>query len=501
MVYDQGDSSTSLTGLIPIFEGEDSTFLGLVGIDVNLDFSIDLISRIHYGKEGKGFLVMQDEQILYFPGVDFKVGRYIKDLDQDFTDAGGFANLDSMLWKSKNGTIKVTIDDNPYYVFFTTVEFMDWKLGIIIPEGEVLEPANDLLISSIFYLVLGVLLMLGAAYFISAPIIRPMEDLAERFEALSDLDGDLTRKIRIRSNDEIGKVSSAFNRFIGKIRGMVAVIKTRTKNIAEAVGHLVVSSSEMSTSAEKIASQTNEIATAAKELSQSIGQITYNAKQMESSITDSQKSITASGNDIEKFIGGADHLVKGVNEISDSLQGLGEFSEKIEGTITFIDDIADRVSLLALNASIEAATAGEHGKGFQVVANEVKNLSEKIFGQTSEIKNSLGKLADIVLGVQKDLENLSSLANDEVGYSKKAKDGILAMEKAITDSHTSILEISSEAEQQASSTELISSSIDDITHRNKAFLGTLQESNKGIESINQMIVDLQDQIKNLKVEE
>jgi methyl-accepting chemotaxis protein len=499
MVYDAGDSSTSLTCLIPLRD-ENKKLLGIVGLDTQLDITLDLIKSIHYGENGRGFLVMQDKQMLYFPGLDFKIGRYLKDIDEEIPNTRGFAELDTLIWRNNTGSYTVTMRGRKYYVFYSSLKLLNWKLGIVIPEDEILAPAREVLTSSIFYFLLGLLLMLAASYFIANPVIRPMEELAERFEELSSREGDLTRKLRVREDNEIGKVSAGFNVFIENLRKAISLTKEKTSMIAAAIGQLVVSSNEMSENADKIASQTNEIATAAKELSQSIGQITRNARNMEKAISQSEADIENSSSDVEKFIAGADNLVEGVHTISESLTGLGEFTEKIEGTITFIDDIADRVSLLALNASIEAATAGEHGKGFQVVANEVKNLSDKIFGQTTDIKNNLGQLAKIIGDVQNDLQNLSNLANEEIEHSQKARSGILSMEKAIKDSHGSIMEISSEAGQQASSTELISMSIDDIAERNRKFLSSIKDAIIGIETISKMIMELQEQFKRMKTE-
>lgn len=497
MVYDASDSSTSLTGLLPIRE-ENGTLLGITGVDININFAMSMINAIRFGKGGRGFLVMQDRQMLSFPGLGFKIGRYLKNIKKEIKGAKGFADLDSLIWNRDEGSELVEINGEEYTVFYTTLKSLQWKLGILVPSNEIVAPLNDLLKSSIFYLLLGALIMLAAAYYIANPIIRPMEDLAVRFRDLAGLEGDLTHQIKVKTNDEIGQVSSGFNRFLEKIRSMVSTIKSRTQQIGVSIGQLVMSTNEMNSNAEKIATQTNEIATASKELAQSISQITQNTKMMEKNIAESGKTISESSGDMEKFIVGADTLVSGVKNISDSLEGLGEYSDKIEGTISFIDDIADRVSLLALNASIEAATAGEQGQGFQVVANEVKNLSDKIFDQTRETKYTLGSLANLLKKALEDLEDLSTKANQEIAYSQKAKHAIVAMESAINDSNSSILEISAESEQQANSTQLISSSIDEIAANNENFLKSIQASSQGVEVINKMVVDLQSLIKKFK---
>ena len=497
MVYDAGDSSTSLTGLMPMRE-EDGTLLGIAGIDIDINFAQNLIQNIKFGEKGRGFLVMQDKQIFHFPILDFKIGRYLHHIDKDLPDASGFTALDTLIWQQKNGTHEVIIDGEEYQIFFSTMELLNWKMGILVPTSEIVAPANAILKQSFFYLIFGILLMLGAAYFIANPIIKPMEDLAERFNDLAGMEADLTHEIEVKSSDEIGQVSSGFNRFLNIIRKMVSVMKAKTQQIGVSIQQLVMTTGEMNSNAEKIATQTNEIATATKELAQSIDQINQNTGEMAKAIAGSEETIASSSGDMEKFISGADSLVHGVKNISESLEGLGEFSEKIEGTISFIDGIADRVSLLALNASIEAATAGTHGQGFQVVANEIKNLSNKIFDQTKEIKSNLESLALVIGNVKSELDSLSNVANKEIAYSQKAKRAIVAMEVAISETNTSIKEISSEAQEQSNSTQLISSSIEEIAANNEKFLDSIMESNDNVEEINQMVVKLQDLVAKLK---
>ena len=497
MQHDAGDSTVNVTGLLPMRE-EDGTLLGIAGVDISIDFALDLIRNVRFGKQGKAFLVMQDKQLLHFPFLSFKVGRFMETFNDDLENASGFDVLDTLIWQQEKGVFSVQIEDEEYQVYWATMDLLNWKLGLLVPTSEIMEPANDVLKQSAIYLIFGILLMLAASFYIAFPIVRPMRDLAERFQDLAGAEGDLTYELEVTSGDEIGQVSSGFNLFLDKIRSLVETTKSNTRKIEVSIRKLAATSKDMNENAETISNQTNEIATAAKQLAQSIDQITGNTREMEQAISSSEETISASSGDMEKFIAGADSLVSGVKSVSDSLAGLDQFSEKIENTILFIDDIADRVSLLALNASIEAAAAGEYGRGFQVVANEVKNLSTKIFDQTREIKYNLGSLVKVLNDVKGDLEALSSLASEEIGYSQKAKNAIVAMESAISDSSASIREISAQAQEQSNSTQLITSSIEEIASNNELFLNSISESTKGVDTINTMAQDLHSLIRRFK---
>jgi methyl-accepting chemotaxis protein len=490
--YDYGDSSTSVNCMYPL--RIDDQLYALLGIDIRTDFVREKIETLRFGQSGRAFLVMQDKQLFAFPGLDFAIGRYVENLDTLLTGASGFASLSESLWQNPEGTASVLIDGESHHVFYSSLGLLNWKLGIIVPDSEIMQPLHDLVWRVLLFFVIGLALMFAAAYIIARPIVKPVTELAERFDVLARSEGDLTQQLNVRSQGELGHLAAGFNAFLANIREIVQTIKYRTKNIDNSMLEVLEGSEAMHGNANKVSRQTSEIASATKELSQSIKQITANAKAMEQSISESAQAVASSSDDIERFIAGADDLVSNVQRISEALSGLGKFSEEIQATIAFIDDIADRVSLLALNASIEAASAGEHGYGFQVVANEVKGLSEKIFDQTSDTKKALRSLVTAISETQLSLSQLSDKAGAEVEHSQKAKEAITAMEAAIENANSSILEISSEAEEQANSTEMISRSIEDIAQNNRGFIDSIKSMDGNMKNIEKMVNELRQQI-------
>jgi len=495
--YAYTDSATGLSTIMPLYDN-DGTLLGVGGLDLQIDYIREKIKNVTVGKNGKAFLVMTDRKVLYFPGIPFKVERRFIDLQKDLFEANGFIELDSLLWLENEGESLVGFEEQEFQVYWATIPTLNWRLGVIIPISELNEAANDLLFKSIFFFLLGILLMVGTVFIISNPIIKPLQALASRFVDLSRAGGDLTLKLDEQGKGELGVVSTGFNQFINKIREMILSIKGSTGEISNTAESVAAAAGQMKVNAKQMSDNTNEIAAAIKEMSQSVSQIKNNTDLLEKSTHSSMERIKDSSNNVEHFIKSVEVLVSKIREISNSLQDLVQFSNNIEETISFIDDISDRVALLALNASIEAATAGDYGKGFAVVADEIKQLSGKIFAHTKDSRDSLEKLSLSLTSIDSETMKLMEQTDQDLVYSQKAGEAIKLIEKIVGESNAAIIEISTETAQQASSTEMISSTIDNFANQNIDFLKTIDETSESIEKIVLLIQKLQEQMKQFK---
>lgn len=498
MAYAYTDSATSLSTVMPLFDMEDGKLLGVGGLDINISELRDKLKNIKVGERGKAFAIMPDRKMLYFPGIPFKLERVFADLEKDLPQAGGFVSLDSIMWKTSEGEESVFIDDEEFKVYWATIPTMNWRLGVIIPISELNEASNKILVNSLFFLILGIVLMTGVVYLISNPIIKPLHELAYRFKNLASAEGDLTLKLDEHGSGELGAVSSGFNSFIMKIRDMITSIKSGTSQISFTSETVVSSANKMKENARQMTDRTNEIAIAIKQMSQSISQIRDNTHTLELSTKSSLENIKGSGRNIAHFINSFEQLVNKIRMMSKSLRGLMQYSDSIDTTMSFIDDISDRVSLLALNASIEAASAGEYGQGFTVVAGEIKNLSAKIFDQTKESREKLDQLSSALQDIDIETIKLVDQTDKELEYSQKAGEAINTIESIVSESNSAIVEITTETAQQASSTGLISTTIDDFALQNVAFLKAIDGVSESIEIIDKMVHQLQTKVRKFK---
>ncbi|OFC72259.1 hypothetical protein BFC18_04125 [Alteromonas confluentis] len=264
-------------------------------------------------------------------------------------------------------------------------------------------------------------------------VIKPVNQVVEALRGIAKGDGDLTMRLKIKTEDEIGQLAQAFNQFIGNLQTLIAEIIQHTNDLKLcATGiHNSAGSNHSSTTTQK--TETAQVAAALTELTKAIEEVASNAS-ITSEKTNQCNELAINGNNIvQKTIGEIKHLGKEIGETSLEINALKNRSDQINTILVVIKGIAEQTNLLALNAAIEAARAGEMGRGFAVVADEVRALAQRTQASTAEIEEVIKELQSSSDNSSRMMETTRATLTDTIDESSAAID---ALDKIITNVKT-----------------------------------------------------------------
>ena len=322
--------------------------------------------------------------------------------------------------------------------------------------------AKSAIVMSVIVVAIGVLLAVGLGIFISRSINNPLKKSVDFAKSVAD--GDLSQRIDLNRKDEIGDLTTALNGMVGNLTKVIENVKTAANNVASASTQLYSTAEQLATGSEEVASQASTVATSAEEMAATSTEIARNSGMAAEGSKHANDSATTGANVVKATVDGMNRIAERVKDTAKTVESLGSRSDQIGEIVGTIEDIADQTNLLALNAAIEAARAGEQGRGFAVVADEVRALAERTTKATKEIAQMIKAIQHETKGaVQSMEEGVKEVGKgtEEAAKSGQALQDILNQINSVT---AQINQIASSAGQQTNTTTEISNNINKITN-------------------------------------
>ena len=515
--------------------------IGVIGVDFYLNDLQDTVLKIKPFESGYAYLVTNKGTIVAHPESDLQAKNLNKIIEgknrRDILNAIKNGRTYSYVAESKTGE-RQYITYAPIKVGKTS---LPWSIALVIPMDKVEAQANTiaqngLIISGVAIIILlAVLLMLAGL--ISKPIIRTAAYTTKVAE------GDLDAPLDIDQKDEIGRMADSLRAMVGELKKTIhkaedetrkaeeestkareataEAEKARTKadmarteglhhaaNRVELVLERVVSASEqMSVQSNQLLSgaeiQSDRItstATAMEEMNATVLEIARNAADAAGESSEAQNKARNGAEVVDKSKNALDQTVSEVNNLKGNMEELDKQAKGTEAIIGVITDIADQTNLLALNAAIEAARAGEAGRGFAVVADEVRKLAEKTMTATGEVSNSIGAIQRVAGENIRSMETVYARIEEANEFSESSGSMLKEIVSGAEESAVQIQSIATAAEEQSATSEEINGSVEEISRITTETTDSAREFSTALESLAVQISEMQNIVEDLKAE-
>lgn len=415
-----------VTATAPFYD-EKNNFIGVTTADMDLAHIQKNISEIKVGNSGKALLL--DGDGTYLAGDSNEKIMKVKITEDSNKD---IAELGQKIIKDKHGNASYKDANDKKQVYYETVPETNWIVALVMPESELYAPLQNLLIKIITILIISSVLVIIVVLLLSLYItknIKRVNDLS-----LSIAEGDLTQILDINNENELGKMGSSLNRMTNNLRKLIMSTMESLEQVVATSEELTASSDQTQQSAEEISLDIQKVAEgsedqvvialdasrAAKEIFTGIEQISQNVQDVTNASLATFSKAEKGNVVINSAIEYMNNISEKVATSSQVVSVLGDKSTEIGSIVSLITSIAKQTNLLALNAAIEAARAGEQGKGFAVVADEVRKLAE----QSAE---AAGNISGLIHEIQNEIINAVTAMNNG---TIAVKDGIETVNEA-----------------------------------------------------------------------
>jgi methyl-accepting chemotaxis protein len=438
---------------------------GVAGADMSLDAISNTINSLNFGGHGYAFIVSAEGKILVHP--DSKL--VLKNISEAYP---------SNTPKIAPGVGEIESEGKAEIISFTHIEGLpsaNWYVALVLDQNAAYAMLSEFRTSAITAMVISVVIIILLLGLLIRVLMQPLHQMGRAMRDIADGDGDLTKRLTITSEDEFGALAQSFNHFVERIHGSIREVASTAGQLGDVAMRVVKASNSSMTNSGEQASRTESVAAAINELGAAAQEIAQNAARTSQQSADASGLATDGQSVVQQTIKAMNELSEKISESCVNIESLNDKTVNIGQILEVITSISQQTNLLALNAAIEAARAGEAGRGFAVVADEVRNLAHR----TQESAQQ----------VQKMIEEL------QIG----ARSAVSTMTESQRQSESSVTIANTAGERLGS----VTRRIDEINGMNQSVATATEEQTAVVESINMDITQINDLnqrgVENLKL--
>ena len=462
----------------------------VLGADVEITDILNSMEKVII--PGDGFMFIANNKGNIFTHPDTKLlNKSVSTLGLDFSTIKQATN--------SNSDISIELDGEKYIMYAQKIDGTSLITVSVINYDSLVAPLFDAVSGQVLVTAIVVIICTLLFNLLCNILFRPLNNVSQALAQIANGSGDLTQRIHVENKDEVGELANNFNTFVESLQQLIQHIRQQSQQLTEGSEQ---STNRANNSVKELNLQQQEItmvATAVTEMASATREIASHAEQTAEAAQSSSSSTQKGHSLVIETKASINNLANEVNEASMVISELQQHSQEINTVLATIQGIAEQTNLLALNAAIEAARAGEQGRGFAVVADEVRVLSQRTHTSTEEIKSTIDILQQTTSRAVNLMQSSSELANSSVEDADRATLALEEISSSVTLISDMATQIATAAEEQTHVTGEITQNVTSIKDVTDLLVIDSTDSLTQSNSLKEQAIDLSEKVATFKL--
>nr|WP_122447923.1 methyl-accepting chemotaxis protein [Pseudomonas viridiflava] len=462
---------------------------GVAGADISLDSVSKIINSLNFDGHGYAFLVSAEGKILVHP--DSKL--VLKNINEAYP-----VNTP----KIATGVTEIDSGKQPEIISFTPVQGVataNWYVALVLEQDSAYAMLTEFRTSAITAMVVVVMVIILLLGLLIRVLMQPLHQMGRAMRDIADGEGDLTKRLAITSHDEFGALAESFNHFVERIHTSIREVASTAAQLGEVATRVVKVSNALMSNSDQQANRTESVAAAINELGAAAQEIAQNAARTSQQSSDASGLASDGQGVVQQTIKAMNELSGKISESCVNIESLNGKTANIGQILEVITSISQQTNLLALNAAIEAARAGEAGRGFAVVADEVRNLAHRTQDSAQQVQKMIEELQ---VGAREAVVNMTESqrqSEDSVGIANLAGERLGSVTRRIEEINGMNQSVAAATEEQTSVVESINVDITHINTLNQQGVDNLRQTLEACNSLEEQAARLQQLVGSFRI--